>query len=149
MMMLLPFSKLDYLQLLDLLRYCSHWVWQAAVRLRVLCSPFYLWNLICLDLSPCPLTSDLQHWNNYFVFMSPVYPQMEGIFRKAGVLSVAGCACDQEQADFFYKCLLILYSLSDEWLMGENLGLTFRRIMPSAAFNRRNCVPLQGCRTWT
>lgn len=44
-----------------------------------------LWNLTCLDLSPCPLTADLQHWNNYFVFMCPVYPQEEGIIRKMGI----------------------------------------------------------------
>lgn len=65
------------------------------------------------------------------------------MFRKVRVLSVAGCACDQERADFFYKHLLILYSHpSDEWLTEENSGPTFRRIMlPVAPLNRRSCVP--------
>lgn len=102
------------------------------------------WNLTCLDLSPCPLTADLQHWNNYFVFTCPVYPQVAGIIGKVGILSIAGCACDWDLPDFFYKCLLILCSLSNEWCLGENLGLTSGRIMLPAASVNRNCVPLQG-----
>lgn len=48
---------------------------------------------------------------------------MESIFRIIGVLSLlTGYARNQEQADFFYECLLIVYNISDECLIGEKLG---------------------------
>lgn len=46
-----------------------------------------------------------------------------------------GHALDQEQAGFFYKCLLALCSVLNGYLMGGNLGLTFMGIeSPAAAF---------------
>lgn len=82
-----------------------------------------LWNLTSLNLSPCLLTLYSQHWNNFFVLKFPVYPWMESIFRIIGVLSLlTNYARNQEQADFFYECLLIVYNISDECLIGEKLG---------------------------
>lgn len=84
-------------------------------------------------------------WNNYFcTYVFSISPNGKHLQEGGSLVSADGCACDQEEADFFYTRLLILCSLSDQWLMGECLGLTFRRIMALAAFgNRRICVPFR------
>lgn len=76
--------------------------------------------------------------------MSSISPNGRHLQEGGSLVSASGCARDRERADFSYKCLLILYSLSDEWLIGEHLSLTFRRIIPPAAFvNRKNRVPFR------
>lgn len=72
------FLNIGLPQELDLFGYWSHSV-QAAVQLEVLYLLFIItgkqWNLTCLDLFPCPLTANLQHWNSYIVFCVQSIPK--------------------------------------------------------------------------